>query len=96
MDRFQRMLSSGLKIDINQLYINQSYWEEGPRLEMNLKIFPMYVDSNSSHVFNKSEVLRLRKSLLGFDLQIDDLFGPSELIDFILLILTKMVSHRKL
>ncbi|QCE01091.1 leucine-rich repeat family protein [Vigna unguiculata] len=41
MDRFQRMLSSGLKIDINQLYINQSYWEEGPRLEMNLKIFPI-------------------------------------------------------
>ncbi|KAK7372245.1 hypothetical protein VNO80_05619 [Phaseolus coccineus] len=85
MNAFQSMMSRGLKIHIIQFHINKFEWEEGPRLGMNLKLFPMYVDDNSSHVFNTSEVLRLRNLFLDFDLPTNDLFGPFELLDFILL-----------
>ncbi|CAJ1939308.1 unnamed protein product, partial [Sphenostylis stenocarpa] len=60
-------------------------WEEGPRLGMNLKIFTIYVDSNNSHVFNKSEVLRIRDLFIEFHLPGNDFLGPYEILDFILL-----------
>ncbi|XP_017429595.2 probable LRR receptor-like serine/threonine-protein kinase At1g06840 isoform X1 [Vigna angularis] len=85
MNAFESMMSRGLKIRIDQFYIQKFEWEEGPRLGMHLKLFPLYVDNNSSHVFNTSEVLRLRNSFLDFDLPTNDLFGPFELLDFILL-----------
>ncbi|CAJ1970784.1 unnamed protein product [Sphenostylis stenocarpa] len=85
MSYFQSHLSINLKININQLYIDNFEWEEGPRLGMNLKIFPIYVDSNSSHVFNKSEVLRIRDLFIDFKLPGNDFLGPYEILDFILL-----------
>ncbi|KAK7385632.1 hypothetical protein VNO78_31380 [Psophocarpus tetragonolobus] len=85
MNAFQRLLSTGLKVQINQLYIQSFAWEEGPRLGMNLKVFPIYVDNSSSHDFNRSEVLRIRGLFLDFDIPSNDLFGPFELLDFILL-----------
>ncbi|KAK7385633.1 hypothetical protein VNO78_31381 [Psophocarpus tetragonolobus] len=85
MNAFQSMMSKGLKIHINQFYIDSFAWEDGPRLGMNLKLFPIYVDNRSSHVFNTSEVLRIRNSFIDFDLPTNDLFGPFELLNFILL-----------
>ncbi|RDX76520.1 putative LRR receptor-like serine/threonine-protein kinase, partial [Mucuna pruriens] len=85
MNAFQSLLSRGLNVRFNQLFINSFAWEEGPRLGMNLKLFPIYVDNRSSHVFNTSEVLRIRNLFLDFKPPSNDLFGPFELLDFILL-----------
>jgi len=82
---FQSLMSSGLKIHISQVFINSFAWEEGPRLGMNLMVFPIYVDNRSSPRFNTSEVIRIRNLFLDFDVPSNDLFGPSELLDFILL-----------
>ncbi|KAK7321430.1 hypothetical protein VNO77_32075 [Canavalia gladiata] len=85
LNAFESLLSKGLNMHIIQLYINSFAWEEGPRLRINLKLFPTYVDNRSSHVFNTSEVVRIRNLFIDFDLPSNDLFGPFELLDFILL-----------
>ncbi|KAL9316442.1 hypothetical protein ACSQ67_017443 [Phaseolus vulgaris] len=53
-------------------------------LPMNIQ-WTVSVLPRCSHVFNTSEVLRLRNLFLDFDLPTNDLFGPFELLDFILL-----------
>ncbi|CAJ1965132.1 unnamed protein product, partial [Sphenostylis stenocarpa] len=63
---------------------------------MNLKIFPIYVDSNNSHVFNKSEVLRIRDLFIDFNLPGNDFLGPYEIVDFILLDLCSGISKSAL
>ncbi|KAM7521967.1 hypothetical protein LguiA_011869 [Lonicera macranthoides] len=50
---------------------------------MNLKIFPVYVD-NSSYIFNRSEVLRIRSMFTGWLIPDSEIFGPYELLDFVL------------
>ncbi|XP_061346769.1 probable LRR receptor-like serine/threonine-protein kinase At1g06840 isoform X2 [Gastrolobium bilobum] len=85
VDAFESFLTDSLNIHINQLFINSFAWEEGPRLRMYLKLFPIYVDNRSSHIFNTSEVFRIRNLFREWTIQDSDLFGPYELIDFILL-----------
>lgn len=83
LDDFGKYLTSGLSIHINQL--NYTFqWDVGPRLRMNLKLFPLYVDKNSNHTFNGSEVLRIRSMFTGWNIPDDDLFGPYELMNFTL------------
>ena len=79
---FQDNLTSNLKVDINQLYINNYSWEEGPRLRMHLKLFPVTVENKTNHKFNDSEYLRIRNVLTGWNVNDSDLFGPYELMDF--------------
>lgn len=76
---FEKYLTSGLVLLLNQLYIDTFGWEEGPRLGMNLKLFPNNVD-----LFNSSEVLRIRSMFTGWLIPDSDLFGPYELINFTL------------
>lgn len=76
---FEEYLSSGLELLLYQLYIDTFSWEEGPRLGMNLKLFP----SNGSR-FNSSEVLRIRGMFTGWLIGDSDLYGPYELINFTL------------
>lgn len=82
MNGFRRFMSSSSDIDNSQLHISSFSWEQGPRLRMELKIFPMYVDNTSSPVFNRSEVLRIKKLFLDFDISSNDLFGPFEFLGF--------------
>lgn len=85
VDKFEWYITSGLKLNISQLHINTFALEAGPRVRMYLRIFPIYVDNNSSHLFDKSEVLRLRSMFTGWLIADNDLFGPYELLNFTLL-----------
>ncbi|XP_015949211.1 probable LRR receptor-like serine/threonine-protein kinase At1g06840 [Arachis duranensis] len=81
---FQEYLSTGLSIQMDQLQFS-FYWQAGPRLRMDLKLFPVYVGNSSSHIFNTTELLRLMTMFTGWHIQDSDLFGPYELLGFNLL-----------
>ncbi|KAL5201935.1 hypothetical protein ABZP36_012887 [Zizania latifolia] len=76
---FKIDITSKLQLFHYQLYIQNYIWEVGPRLNMQLKLFP----SNTS-LFNKSEVVRLRHVLAGWEITLLDVFGPYELLNFTL------------
>lgn len=83
---FEEYLSSGLKLNLYQLEIAFLQWEKGPRLEMDLKIFPVYeVDNQTSHIFNRTERLRIMGMFTSWTIPDRDLFGPYELLGFTLL-----------
>ncbi|KEH34526.1 LRR receptor-like kinase [Medicago truncatula] len=77
---FEEYLSSNLKIHPNQISYTFE-WQVGPRILMILKLFPEYVDENSSHIFNTSEVQRIRNMFTGWTIPNRDLFGPYDLMD---------------
>ncbi|XP_020273382.1 probable LRR receptor-like serine/threonine-protein kinase At1g06840 [Asparagus officinalis] len=79
VDDFEEYLTNGLDIALYQLDIDSFIWEEGPRLKMNLKLFP-----DRASLFNASEVLRIRSMFTGWLIPDSDLFGPYELINFTL------------
>lgn len=79
---FEVYLTTGLELNVFQLEIVSVFWEEGPRLRMDLKIFPVYVDNTSSYIFNGTEVQRIRSMFTGWLIPDSDIFGPYELIDF--------------
>lgn len=80
---FEVYLTSSLNLEVYQLSIDSFFWEEGPRLRMNLKLFPVY--SNYSHTFNSSEIQRIRGRFTSWEFHGSDLFGPYELLNFTLL-----------
>lgn len=80
-NEFEEYLTTGLSINISQLNFTFR-WVAGPRLRMDLKFFPLYVDHNSSHTFNETEVQRIRSMFTGWNIPDSDLFGPYELINF--------------
>ncbi|KAI5679821.1 hypothetical protein M9H77_01048 [Catharanthus roseus] len=82
--QFEVYLSSGLNLYLYQLDIGSPVWEKGPRLRTYLRIFPSYVDTNSS-LFNKSEVLRIQSMFTGWLIPDSKIFGPYELLNFTLL-----------
>ncbi|TQD75193.1 hypothetical protein C1H46_039268 [Malus baccata] len=83
---FEQYLTSGIKLDLDQLVITSFVWENGPRLRISLKLFPVYVDNaNNSHTFNRTEVKRIMNMFASWAIPRNDLFGPYELLDFILL-----------
>lgn len=83
---FIQYLTSGLSLLPDQLEIDSSFWIEGPRLQMYVKLFPVYSNqTNDSHTFNRSEVLRIRRMFSGWKISDSDLFGPYELLNFTLL-----------
>lgn len=82
---FEKYLTSTLGLDLYQLRIDSSSWEEGPhRLKMDLKLYPK---ANDNHVntFNGSEVERIRGRFTSWNFPRDDFFGPYELLNFTLL-----------
>ncbi|KAG6583310.1 putative LRR receptor-like serine/threonine-protein kinase, partial [Cucurbita argyrosperma subsp. sororia] len=89
---FEEYLTSGLKLHLEQLDIGSPVWEKGPRLRMSLKLFPLYIaDSNSSHMFNDSEVLRIVSKFTNWKIQESDIFGPYELLSLTISDLYKKV-----
>nr|XP_027094758.1 probable LRR receptor-like serine/threonine-protein kinase At1g06840 isoform X2 [Coffea arabica] len=79
--QFVLHLTSVLQLELYQLYINSTAWEEGPRLRMYLKIFPVY-DNIYLNLFSKSEVLRIQTMFTSWEIPDADIFGPSELLNF--------------
>lgn len=83
---FENYISDGLSLNLSQLEIDSYNWEAGPRLKMYLKLFPIYeVGNRSTHLFNDSEVRRIRWMFTGWRIQDSDLFGPFEVLNFTLL-----------
>jgi len=75
--QFQQYLTSGLSLSSYQLEVSTFMWEEGPRLKMDLKIFP-----NNTPFFTVSEVFRLNGMFTAWQIADSDIFGPYELISF--------------
>ncbi|XP_022730169.1 probable LRR receptor-like serine/threonine-protein kinase At1g06840 [Durio zibethinus] len=85
MRRFEEYLTFGLDLDFRQLYIDSLEWEEGPRLRMYLKLYPVYnASSKSGNMFNRSEVRRIGSKFTGYNIPDSDIFGPYELLNFTL------------
>ncbi|KAL8549074.1 hypothetical protein ACS0TY_008081 [Phlomoides rotata] len=78
---FENYLSTGLRVNVYQLDIDSAIWENGPRLAMYLKIFPMSMN-NGRPEFNDSEVLRIRGLFSGWRIHENHFFGPFELLKF--------------
>uniref|UniRef100_A0A6N2LGT4 non-specific serine/threonine protein kinase n=1 Tax=Salix viminalis TaxID=40686 RepID=A0A6N2LGT4_SALVM len=78
--RFENYLSSGLQLNLYQLGLDSIEWESGPRLQMDLKLFPVYVNATNSHVFNRSEVRRIISMFTGWKIPDNEIFGPYELL----------------
>ncbi|XP_038706514.1 probable LRR receptor-like serine/threonine-protein kinase At1g06840 isoform X2 [Tripterygium wilfordii] len=84
--QFEEYLTSGLELNLFQLDIDSFRWEEGPRLRMFLKLFPVYdFNGSSSHIFNGSEVRRIVSMFTGWNIPDSEIFGPYELLNFTLL-----------
>ncbi|GMP48846.1 hypothetical protein CsSME_00016057 [Camellia sinensis var. sinensis] len=82
---FEEYLTSGLELKAYQLDIATTpMWEIGPRLRMYLKIFPVYID-NTTHLFDRSEVLRIQGLFTRWEIHDSKIFGPYEVLNFILL-----------
>ncbi|GLT80686.1 hypothetical protein SLA2020_521110 [Shorea laevis] len=79
---FEVYLTTGLSLNVFQLCINSFAWEEGPRLRMYLKLFPVYDPTSSNpYLFNQSEVRRITSMFTEWKIPGSDIFGPSELIN---------------
>ncbi|KAK2644654.1 hypothetical protein Ddye_019849 [Dipteronia dyeriana] len=81
---FEEYITNGLDLHPYQLDIESFMWQKGPRLRMYLKLFPVY-NNNTAHVFNDSEVQRIRWKFTGWHIRDSELFGPYELLNFTLL-----------
>ncbi|XP_043697924.1 probable LRR receptor-like serine/threonine-protein kinase At1g06840 isoform X4 [Telopea speciosissima] len=76
---FDEYLSSSLNLALYQMVIDTFIWEEGPRLRMYLKLFPV------NYTFNVSEIKRIKGILTSFEIPVTNIFGPYELLNFTLL-----------
>ncbi|KAK9941013.1 hypothetical protein M0R45_017643 [Rubus argutus] len=83
---FEEYLTSGLNLTLDQLDITSFVWQKGPRLQISLKLFPVYVaNANNNHTFNLSEVQRIIGKFTSWTIPDRDLFGPYELLQITLL-----------
>ncbi|KAH9622394.1 hypothetical protein KSS87_023328 [Heliosperma pusillum] len=80
---FESYITNALNLELYQLYIDSYAWEEGPRLRMDLKLFPEINAVN--HTFNDSELLFIRIKYATWHFPGSELFGPYELLNFTLL-----------
>ncbi|KAJ8753939.1 hypothetical protein K2173_000193 [Erythroxylum novogranatense] len=82
IDQFEVYITECLKLDLYQFYIDSYAWEES-RLRMHLKLFPSWNNANL-HIFNNTEVQRIRRIFASWKFAADDFFGPYELLNFTL------------
>ncbi|XP_010244581.1 PREDICTED: probable LRR receptor-like serine/threonine-protein kinase At1g06840 isoform X2 [Nelumbo nucifera] len=83
LDLFKDYLADSLYLDHYQISIDSFIWEQGPRLNMYLKLFPTVY--NNSHIFNISEIQRIRGLFTTWAFRGSDFFGPYELLNFTLI-----------
>nr|KYP39085.1 putative LRR receptor-like serine/threonine-protein kinase At1g06840 family [Cajanus cajan] len=78
---FELYITESLKLDNYQLSIDA--WKDGYRITMYLKLFPSYNDPN--HMFNASEIHRIKTIFASWRFPPNHFFGPHELLNFTLL-----------
>ncbi|KAI5067912.1 hypothetical protein GOP47_0016257 [Adiantum capillus-veneris] len=76
----QNYLGLRLNLSDHQVNVSDFTWEPGPRLGVNLKLFP----SNGSAQFNSSEVERLYNQFATFTIAGNRTFGPHEVLFFLM------------
>ncbi|EXB75307.1 putative LRR receptor-like serine/threonine-protein kinase [Morus notabilis] len=76
------LLTTSLALDLYQLVIDSFIWQEGPRLQLYIKLFPQY--SNDSGTFNGTELERIMNRFATFLFPPTDTFGPYDLLNFTL------------
>ncbi|XP_042017601.1 probable LRR receptor-like serine/threonine-protein kinase At1g06840 [Salvia splendens] len=81
VNTFKEYLSTGLEMNLSQLEIQSAEWQDGPRIKMDLKVFPSNVTSKK---FNRSEVLWIREMFSGWRIPDNQVFGPYEFLSFTL------------
>ncbi|GLU11948.1 hypothetical protein SLE2022_286660 [Rubroshorea leprosula] len=81
---FKEYLAQSLSLFVYQLYIYSFAWLEGPRLEMYLKLYPVYDNTTNNHLFNSSDVRRIMSMFTGMNIPLSGIFGCYELINFTL------------
>ena len=81
VNTFKEYLSTGLEMNLSQLEIQSAEWQDGPRIKMDLKIFPSNV---TTKMFNRSEVLWIREMFSGWRIPDSQVFGPYEFLSFTL------------
>ncbi|KAH7435752.1 hypothetical protein KP509_06G078200 [Ceratopteris richardii] len=77
-DGFQVHLSSGLNLSVYQVNVSSYNWEPGPRLSMNIKLFP----NNTTNEFTEAEVDHLFNTFTSWIIPDNYTFGPYELLFF--------------
>lgn len=81
VDTFKEYLTSGLRLNASNLEVATAQWQEGPRIQMDLKIFP---SNTSTRLFNRSEVFWIRDMFSGWGIPDSQVFGPYEFLSFTL------------
>ncbi|GLT26767.1 hypothetical protein SLA2020_018120 [Shorea laevis] len=81
---FEEYLTQSLSLFVYQLYIYSFAWLEGPRLEMYLKLYPVYNNTTNNHLFNPSDVRRIRSMFTRVTIPPSGIFGCCELLNFTL------------
>ncbi|CAN1860809.1 Probable LRR receptor-like serine/threonine-protein kinase At1g06840 [Linum perenne] len=82
---FETYITTTLELELYELFIDAYAWEQGPRLRMDLKLFPLWNNATHTSTFNLSEVQRIRNRFTSWRFPGSDLFGPYELLHFSLL-----------
>lgn len=79
-EEFTQYLALGLNLQPDQISVQSFEWEVGPRLKM-----IVLIDPPANTKFNDTEVSRIQKKLSNWDANNSTLFGPYELLGFVLL-----------
>ncbi|CAI0408216.1 unnamed protein product, partial [Linum tenue] len=79
-DYFNNYMTGNLSIESYQLLVDSFQWEEGPRLRLQLKLFPPQNETD----FNLSETQRIQNMFFNFKITGDNIFGPYDLLNFTL------------
>ncbi|KAG0602455.1 hypothetical protein M758_10G015700 [Ceratodon purpureus] len=75
--QFLAYLSSGLNLSQSQVVLQDYMWQQGPRLKMTIRLYPV-----GNNTFNQSEFDRLYNSFSAWKIPDSPVFGPYELISF--------------
>jgi hypothetical protein len=80
VDGFQHYLASGLNLSDYQVNVSSYTWQTGPRLAMNIKLFPR----NDTSRFTDADVQHLYSTFVTWNIPDNNTFGPYEVISFII------------
>ena len=76
-EQFLDYLSSGLSLTPSQVVLQDFMWQEGPRLQMTIRLYPV-----GNNTFNQSEFNRLYNAFATWNITDSSIFGPYELLSF--------------
>lgn len=76
---FQTYMSNGLNLSEYQVNVSSYEWQPGPRLAMNIKLFP----NNSTSQFTDAQVQHLYDTFSTWKIPDNNTFGPYEVLSFI-------------